>query len=230
MTSSSTSRTQTGSQYGGFRSKRGPVLGQRRNARYEWIKAAVLSCAVLMAGCEQVAVLALNQVETTKFKVEGATLFMEGEINSKTMKQFEAVIAQNPGITTLVELEVPGSLDDDTMIPLAYRVRELGLNTHLTSDSKIYSGGVDLFLAGVKRTMENGAKIGVHSWSDGSREAKDYPRDAPEHEQNRKYVEDMLGDDTFYWFTIYAAPADDIHIMSLDEINTYGLLTKRPIE
>ncbi|MEL6646328.1 MAG: hypothetical protein AAFQ05_01265, partial [Pseudomonadota bacterium] len=94
---------------------------------------AVLSSAMLLAGCEQVAILALNQVETTSFTVEGATLFMEGEINSKTLKQFEAVIAQNPGITTLVELEVPGSLDDDTMIPLAYRVRELGLTTHLTS-------------------------------------------------------------------------------------------------
>ena len=224
--SSNSPQAHVGSKRGCFRSQGSPFIGQRRNTLSKLIEVAVLSSAMLLAGCEQVAILALNQVETTSFTVEGATLFMEGEINSKTLKQFEAVIAQNPGITTLVELEVPGSLADDTMIPLAYRVRELGLTTHLTSTSRIYSGGVDLFLAGVNRTMENGAEIGVHSWSDGSREAKNYPRDALEHEQNRKYVEDMLGDDAFYWFTIYAAPADDIHIMSQDEINTYGLLTK----
>ena len=181
--------------------------------------------AMALVGCEQLSVAALNQMTTTEFAVRGDKLMMQGEINSKTLTQFEDVIAENPNIRTLVELNVPGSLDDDTMIALAYRVRELGLNTHLTATSEIYSGGVDLFLAGVNRTMENGAKIGVHSWSDGSKEAKDYPRDAPEHEQNRLYIERMLGDDAFYWFTIYAAPADDIYVMTDAEIRQYGLLT-----
>lgn len=185
----------------------------------------IVGIATLMTACTQVAVLALNQVTITEFRVEGENLMMSGEINSKTLKQFETVYAANPGITTLVELSVPGSLDDDTMIALAYRVRELGLNTHLTATSEIYSGGVDLFLAGVKRTMEQGAKIGVHSWSDGSKDAKDYPRDAPEHEQNRAYIEQMLGDDGFYWFTIYAAPADGIHLMTDVEIRKFGLPT-----
>lgn len=187
--------------------------------------ANIATATVLLAGCETLAIIAMNQVPTTEFQVEGSQLLMQGEINSKTLDQFEEVIAANPGIKTLVELEVPGSLDDDTMIALAYRVRELGLNTHLTATSEIYSGGVDLFLAGVERTMEPGAKIGVHSWSDGTRDAKDYPRDSPEHEQNRLYIEQMLGDDAFYWFTIYAAPADDIYLMTDAEIRQYGLLT-----
>lgn len=188
--------------------------------------AGIAMGTLALTGCEQLTVAALNQVTTTEFRVDGTTLFMQGEINSKTLSQFEEVYAANPDITTLVELDVPGSLDDDTMIALAYRVRELGLNTHLTATSKIYSGGVDLFLAGVERTMEPGAKIGVHSWSDGVREAKDYPRDAPEHEQNRLYIERMLGNDAFYWFTIYAAPADDIYEMTDAEIRQYGLLTQ----
>lgn len=188
--------------------------------------ASFAAIVTLMTGCETLAVAALNQVTTTEFRVEGQLLFMQGDINSKTLGQFEEVITANPEITTLVELTVPGSLDDDTMIALAYRVRELGLNTHLTASSEIYSGGVDLFLAGVERTMESGAMIGVHSWSDGIREAKDYPRDSPEHEQNRLYIERMLGDDAFYWFTIYAAPADDIYLMTDAEIGQYGLLTR----
>ncbi len=35
----------------------------------------------------------------------------------------------------------------------------------------------------------------------------------------------MLGSDELYWFTIYAAPAGDIHIMSEDEIRQFGLVT-----
>ena len=102
--------------------------------------------------------------------------------------------------------------------------RANGLNTHLTASSEVASGGTDFFLAGVNRSMDEGAKIGVHSWSDGINEAKDYSRDAPEHEANRKYIEDMLGDDAFYWFTIYAAPAADIYYMTLDEVVQYGLV------
>ena len=150
---------------------------------------------------------------------------MNGEINSKTLDQFNEVIEDNPQISTLVEVDVPGSLDDDTMYQLVYRVRELGLNTHLRSDSRIYSGGVDLFLGGVERSIETGAELGVHSWSDGVNEAIDFPRGSPEHEANRKLIEDMLGSDAFYWFTIEAAPADAIHVMTSDEIARFGLIT-----
>ncbi|MFT5649819.1 MAG: hypothetical protein ACJAXK_000191 [Yoonia sp.] len=192
---------------------------------------AIGAGAVLLGGlgalgsCEIVAVTALNMVETTTYTVTGETLFMAGEINSETDEQFEVIIAANPQITTIVECAVPGSLDDDTMISLSYRVRELGLNTHLTSTSDIASGGVDFFLAGVERTMEQGAAVGVHSWSDGTNDAADFPRGSPEHTANAGYVRDMLGDDAFYWFTIYAATADDIYPMTTSEIETYGMLT-----
>ncbi|WP_424942892.1 alpha/beta hydrolase [Aliiroseovarius crassostreae] len=171
-------------------------------------------------------ILIMNQMDTTAFRVDGSRLVMNGEINSKTLDQFEAVIADHPQITTLFEGHVPGSLDDDTMIALAYRVRDLGLKTELGAESEIYSGGVDLFLAGVERRATEGAVIGVHSWSDGMKDAIEYPRDAPEHEANRAYVEAMLGDDAFYWYTIEAAPAAGIHIMTREEIEKYGLLTE----
>ena len=75
--------------------------------------------------------------------------------------------------------------------------------------------------------MEPGARIGVHSWYDDDDEMDgvDYPRDAPDHELNRRYVEDMLGTDAFYWFTLEAAPADGMHYMTEAEIARFGLLT-----
>ena len=172
-----------------------------------------------------------NLVETTRFTVDGTTVRVNGEINSKTYDQFVAVHKANPQLTTIYEEIVPGSLDDDTMIELSYYIREHGFNTMLGCDSRVESGGVDLFLAGVERIVACADKnkiphIGVHSWSDGFKEAADYPRDAPEHENNRKYIEKMLGKDDFYWFTIYAAPAAGIHAMTREEIDKYGLVTE----
>jgi hypothetical protein len=168
----------------------------------------------------------MNMREVTIFEVKGNEVYMSGLINSQTYNQFVKIIEENPQITTIVELDMEGSIDDHTMIKLAYYVREKGLNTKLLSYSDINSGAVDLFLAGVKRTMEKGAHIGVHSWSNGFKEAKEFPKDAKEHEMNRKYIEDMLGKDEFYWFTIYVAPAGEIYEMTEEEIQKYGLLTQ----
>ncbi len=190
---------------------------------FAFLAVAISFC---LTGCGTIVATSLNLVEITRFDVRGDEVHMFNEINSKTYDQFLAIHRANPNIRTVVEHDISGSLDDDTMIKLAYYVRKNGLNTKLTASSKVYSGGVDLFLAGVERTIEHGAVIGVHSWSDGFKEASDYPRSAPEHEQNRKYVEDMLGSDDFYWFTIYAAPADSIHRMTESEIERFGLATK----
>lgn len=35
----------------------------------------------------------------------------------------------------------------------------------------------------------------------------------------------MLGDDAFYWFMIYVAPAAGLHWMTPGEVGQYGLLT-----
>jgi len=175
-------------------------------------------------------ILYLNTKITTKFEIKDNELYMNWEINSKTYKQFTEILSKNPNIDTLVEEIVPWSLDDDTMIKLAYYVRENWLNTKLLSYSEIDSWWVDLFLAWVNRTMERWAQIWVHSWSDWIKEAKEYPEDAPAHEQNRKYIEDMLWVDDFYWFTIYAAWANDIKEMTEDEIVKYWLLTEPVIK
>lgn len=162
----------------------------------------------------------------TEFEVVGSDLFMQGEITSRTPQAFTNMMAQNPGVTHIVQCEMPGSADDDAMIALAYDVRQRGLATHLEAESEIASGAVALFLAGTTRTMERGADIGVHSWSDGQQDGIQYPRNSPEHAANRRYIEVMLGNDAFYWFTLQAAPSDGIHWMSTAEVARYGLLTQ----
>ncbi len=181
--------------------------------------------AVSLAGCETAAVLMLNSVELTQLAPMGDTLYVASELNSKTFKQMKRTIAANPQIKTLVFTAMPGSMDDEVTFAMGRWLRAQGLNTHLTAKSVIASGAVDLYLSGVERTMERGAQIGVHSWSDGSKDAADYPKDSKEHALNRDYIVDLGVDEAFYWFTIYEAPADSIHWMSEAEVTKYGLTT-----
>ncbi len=124
----------------------------------------------------------------TEFEVEGNIVHMDYEINSRTYSQFVRLHKNNPQIDTILMHEIDGSTDDEVMIKLGYYLRKHGFKTMLHAESEIYSGGVDLFLAGVERTMERGAIIGVHSWSDGERDGADFPRSSPEHDMNRNYI------------------------------------------
>lgn len=169
--------------------------------------------------------IADNAVDRVRFEVEGARLLMNGEITSRTPATFARLLTENPQLTTVVLLDMPGSLDDKAVIRMGYQLRDAGLDTELTSQSAIYSGAVDLFLAGNRRKMAPGAIVGVHSWADGFGEGADYPRDAPEHRSNVAYTRDMLGSADFYWFTLQAAPSDGIHEMTRAEIARFGLVT-----
>lgn len=67
----------------------------------------ILVAFVALSACGTIFSIAVNMVETTEFTVEGDTLLMTGTINSKTLAQFNEIYAQNPDITTLVELSIP---------------------------------------------------------------------------------------------------------------------------
>jgi len=167
-----------------------------------------------------------NATDGTRMEVRGDQLVMSGTITTRTPANFARILAENPQITTLVETQVDGSIDGAATIAMGYRVRALGIGTHLRADSIVDSGGVDLFLAGRRRTMERGASIGVHSWRNGYREGSSYPPQSPEHDMTRRYVADMLGSDAFYWFTLQAAPSDGLHEMTAAEIARFGMLTQ----
>ena len=160
------------------------------------------------------------------FEVEGDRAYMNGTINTGTPERVEALLAAHPELS-VIELEVvPGSVDDDACLAAGRLVRAHGLRTHLAADGELASGGVDFFLAGVERTVENGGLVGVHSWSQlGGPNGEDLPRDDPEHQPYLDYLAEMEVTEAFYWFTLEAAPANDIHWMSRDELVTYEVIT-----
>jgi hypothetical protein len=186
---------------------------------------AALGVAAL-AGYVQMEVAYLNATDTIAFEADGGDLLVNGTLNSRSLVAFEQAISENPNVTRLVLLEIPGSVDDEVNLQLGHRVRDLGLDTHVTAESEIHSSGSDLFLAGVERSMEDGAIIGVHSWAAGNLQGRDLPKSDPEHAAYVSYTKRMLGDPALYWFTLEAAPVQDTHVMTAAEIAKYGLLTQ----
>lgn len=156
-----------------------------------------------------------------------ATVYMNGVIGSDTLDVMQTLLNKYPQIKTIVMQNVPGSMDDDTNLLASMEIRDRGIATYIPADGMVASGGTDMFLAGAKRTIEPGAKLGVHSWSDGSsKKALDYPRDHQAHVQYLDYYKSIGINADFYWYTLEAAPANSIHWMTMQEIAQYGVLTE----
>lgn len=158
---------------------------------------------------------------------DSTTIHMNGEINRSIVNNFNAMIKAYPKAKKIIMLDCPGSGDDEANLKVSKKMHDLKFEFHLTANSEIASGAVDMYLAGVKRTLEKGSKIGVHSWAGDNKEATDFPRGHKFHLEyinyytsvgfNQKEAED------FYYFTINAASADDIHWMTEEEITRYKM-------
>ncbi len=182
------------------------------------------------------ATLNLNEDGSLTFAVQNQTstfAVLHGNIDAGTPQAVDNFIAAFPNVTTLVFMQVPGSRDDDANLMAAQKLRTRGYKTYLPAveaypqDAFIASGGVDLFLSGTTRVIDVNAELGVHSWSDGTNEAKDFPVG---HENHLPYINyyvlmgfSQLDAEAFYYFTINAAPASGIHIMTEAEIIQYKL-------
>lgn len=182
----------------------------------------VLAVLAVVWGC--VAVFVGPEPHT--YEIEGSRMFMSGEITHRSPRSLEAVIRDHPEVETIVLLDMPGSVDEYAVHDLGYFIRENGLNTHLVPESEIYSGAVDVFLSGTERTMTCCATVGVHDWADEEGPGSRFAKGSEEHDANVAYFEEMLGSDAFYWFTLQAAPPDEIHVMTQGEMARFGVLTQ----
>lgn len=161
-----------------------------------------------------------------RFEVDGNVAVMTGDLTRSAPRKVGRLIESNPQLEWIELLDCPGSLDDEAALEAARMVRSAGLNTRVGSEGEIASGAVDFFIAGVERNVEVGARIGVHSWSDGSKEGVEYSKDHREHRLYLNYYREMGIDASFYWFTLNSAGSDDIHWMTIDELGRYGLTTE----
>lgn len=176
---------------------------------------------IILSGCAT-----LDDYEPVSFESSGDTLFMNGVIDSDVKIKLQKALRRNPRVTSITMENVEGSADDEANLEAARIVREKKLNTLVPSYGLIASGGTDFFLAGVKRTAEKGAKIGVHSWSgDDIKDARALPKDHIEHKRYLQYYKKMGIPSAFYWYTLEAAPSEGMHWMTPSEMKKYKITT-----
>ena len=167
----------------------------------------------------------LSRVTLLHYEVDGDTAELKGAVNRRAVAQFSDLLDDHPQVDTIVLRDVTGSIDDEATFDIARLIRSRDLATLVPEDGRAESGGVDLFIAGVQRTIEPGARLGVHEWQGFTSTATNFPRDAKEHDTYRAFYTEMLGAEDFYWFTIHAAPPDGMHYLTAEEIAQFGLVT-----
>ncbi len=150
--------------------------------------------------------------------VSATTVQMNGITDVATPNQFRRLLAHYPDVNRIEMLDCPGTENDDANLEVARMIRRAGIATHVPADGSIRSGGVELFLAGVRRSYDHGAEFGVHSWQDGDgQEARDVPANDPIHVAYVNYYQEVgLPPQTareFYAFTNRTA-FNAIHYMT----------------
>ncbi len=138
--------------------------------------------------------------------VDPSRAVLVGTTNAATPGQFAALLNAYPGLRTLDLVEAPGTENDRANLEVGRMIREAGLTTRVPAGGSVRSGAVELFLAGARREVEDGARFAVHSWRDNrGREARDFAQGSPEHRYYLDYYREMgmsdAGARSFYAMT-----------------------------
>ncbi|RLW69630.1 MAG: hypothetical protein B6D68_01845 [spirochete symbiont of Stewartia floridana] len=163
-------------------------------------------------------------------EIEGDAAYLSGILGVVAYMQIEDLIQNHPQIKTLVLTKSRGSVDDLINMHTGRMLRRNGFTTKVLSNSHIASGAVDLFSSGVRRIVEKGAKIGVHSWCCMKNlTAAKIPKEHPAHKHQLEYFTTMLGESVgteFYYYTLESAPYNGMYYMTDEEIQEWTLSTE----
>jgi hypothetical protein len=160
------------------------------------------------------------------FNVVGnARAELVGSIETGTPAQFELMLAAYPAINQIDMIDCPGTNDDAANFKIARMIRKAAIATYIPDGGSVRSGGVELFLAGVRRVAEPGAEFAVHSWQDqDGLEANDVPANDPINLEYINYYREIGMDDkmarAFYAMT-NSVPHDSALYLNARDIAAY---------
>uniref|UniRef100_A9AB98 Uncharacterized protein n=1 Tax=Methanococcus maripaludis (strain C6 / ATCC BAA-1332) TaxID=444158 RepID=A9AB98_METM6 len=164
--------------------------------------------------------------EPAIFEINGNIAIMVGIINENIVEEVENLINNHPEVKTIIMLNVPGSVNSNANLKAGRIIRTNNISTVVPKNGYIASGGTVFFCAGVNRTVEKGAKVGVHSWkNDVVTDASKIPKNNSFHRPYVIYFKEMGISDEFYWFMISSAPSFGMYYLNDYELKKYGIIT-----
>lgn len=160
--------------------------------------------------------------------IDETTAELNGITDEMTPQQFAKMMRHHPALKLIRMVECAGTENDEANLAVARAIHRAGLSTHVPANGSVRSGGVELFLAGIRRSYDRGAEFGVHSWlDDEGRQARDIAADDPVNLAYINYYQDVgLAPATakaFYAFT-NQSDFNNIHYMTEPELARFGLV------
>ena len=146
---------------------------------------------------------------------------LNGSIESETPAQFRAMLLAYPQIRQIDMIDCPGTGDDEANLALARMVRKAGIATNVPDGGSVRSGGVELFLAGARRSAAPTAEFAVHSWRDeDGMEADDFAESDPVNQEYVDYYREIgmseINARAFYAMTNSAPHNDALYLKTRD--------------
>ncbi|MGF1815539.1 alpha/beta hydrolase [Vibrio splendidus] len=144
---------------------------------------------------------------------------------------------QGSEMTLKFNNHIGGSGDDDINMYTGRMIKNNKMTTVVTPTGSVFSGGTDLFAAGNPRVLQRAdttkaielnRQVGVHSWAEDDKTAKDFPYTDESHRKQATYFKKVMGDKgiDFYIFTLDSAPASGEHWMTKADSDKYDFITR----
>ncbi|MFA0038396.1 alpha/beta hydrolase [Vibrio sp. 10N.261.52.A1] len=182
---------------------------------------------------------AFNDFYRDVLKNTGAVERITSSLGATTFSQLLAIVKSNIGskFTLKFDNHIAGSLDDEINMYTGLMIYNHKMTTVVTPAGSVFSGGTDLFAAGYPRILqradtskaiEQNKQVGVHSWAEGDKTAKEFPYTNESHRSQATYFKKVMGDKgiAFYMFTLNSAPASGEHWMTKADSDKYSFITR----
>lgn len=176
---------------------------------------------------------------TITYEDGGRTAVINGLIASDIKAKIKSGVTDrtNPAVTKIVLMQMDGSSDDVENEKAIRLLRSKRIDTEVRANSRIASGAVDMFLSGVNRTVNHGARLGVHSWAGGNTQGSDLIDDRANN-QHKSYLDLIAHFDTtsragdpdtvsanFYWDSLKAMPGCDVKNLTETQMRRLNVST-----
>ncbi|PTO66877.1 alpha/beta hydrolase [Vibrio splendidus] len=182
---------------------------------------------------------AFNAFYRDVLKETGAVERINSTLGASTYSQLFDIVKLYRGseMTLKFTNHIGGSADDEINMYTGRMINNNKMTTVVTPTGSVFSGGTDLFAAGNPRILQRAdttkaielnKQVGVHSWAEGDKTAKDFPYTEESHRKQATYFKKVMGDTgiDFYIFTLDSAPSDGEHWVTKTDSDKYGFITR----
>ncbi|NOJ06912.1 alpha/beta hydrolase [Vibrio splendidus] len=182
---------------------------------------------------------AFNGFYRDAFNMTGAVERITSTLGASTYSQLFDIVKLYRGseMTLKFTNHIGGSADDEINMYTGRMINNNKMTTVVTPTGSVFSGGTDLFAAGNPRILQRAdttkaielnKQVGVHSWAEGDKTAKEFPYTDVGHRRQATYFQKVMGDKgiDFYIFTLDSAPAAGEHWMTKADSDKYGFITR----